>query len=56
MSHSILRCAICGKLLLLEEAKADGDGKAAHEHCIVSKMTGGESAPSGNRIPSKPSE
>ena len=33
-------CAICGKPVSLESAKADEDGDTVHEQCYVLKMKG----------------
>jgi hypothetical protein len=49
MSQPILTCAICGKLVPLEEAKTNEDGKPVHKECYTAKLAKA-------RIPSKPSE
>lgn len=34
------RCAICGKPILLEQAKVSADGKPLHERCFVNEIEG----------------
>ncbi len=37
MSRPILTCAICGKLVPLEEAKTDENSKPVHSECYAAK-------------------
>jgi len=41
----LIRCAICGKPILLEQSKVNEDGKAVHEECYVAKMRGQKPKP-----------
>jgi hypothetical protein len=38
MSRPIVTCRICGKLVPVEDAKTDGNGKAVHEVCIATEL------------------
>ena len=41
-SKVTLLCAICGKPCDLETCKADADGKAVHEDCLVNTLSEGK--------------
>jgi len=34
----LIACAICGQPVDISEAKTDGEGRAVHEECFVSKV------------------
>ena len=36
----LIRCAICGKPISLEQSKVTEDGRAVHEECYVAKLKG----------------
>jgi len=38
-SSFVPTCAVCGKPVLLEHSKTDGDGKAVHEDCTVQDLS-----------------
>ena len=38
MTGSILTCVICGKPVLLQDARSDGDGKPVHEDCYIKSL------------------
>jgi|GraSoiStandDraft_15_1057317.scaffolds.fasta_scaffold609762_2 hypothetical protein len=41
----LIRCAICGKPISLEQSKVTEDGRAVHEECYVAKLKGQKPKP-----------
>src|SRR5713101_5227949 len=37
-SHALIKCAICGNPISLEDAKVTENGKPVHEECYVAKL------------------
>src|SRR5260370_25941804 len=44
-SDALIKCAICGSPISLEDAKVSEDGKPVHEECYVAKLRLGKHDP-----------
>jgi len=44
-SHALIKCAICGNPISLEDAKVTENGKPVHEECYVAKLRLGKHDP-----------